>query len=105
MKQQSLQDKAHYRKFKKRNRKDLSYDEIEQLLAAAREPYRLHKDIATQFKVSANLVGQLVKESRVKPEKIHRIQAEEILVARKKQVIEDAATALLAANKQFVCIQ
>ena len=33
-------------KLKKRHRKDLSIEEIEEILEAAKQPYRLHKDIA-----------------------------------------------------------
>ena len=39
-------------------------------MAATKEPHRLYKDIAKQFKISAILVGKLVKESQVKPEKL-----------------------------------
>ena len=36
-------------KFKKRHRKDLTYDEIQQVLEAAKVPYMLHKDFAQEY--------------------------------------------------------
>ena len=76
LRHQSQQDKAHCRKYKKRSRKDLSYEEIEQVIAATKQPYLLHKDIAQQFKIPAILVSRLVKESQEKPEKLQQKQAE-----------------------------
>ena len=40
------QDSRAGRKFKKRHRKDLTADEIEEIIAASKEPYRIHADIA-----------------------------------------------------------
>ena len=80
----------------------MTSEEISQVLAATREPYRLHKDIARQFQIPASLVGRLVKEAELKPEKLQQHQANEILLARKKQVIEDATTTMLASNRPIV---
>ena len=63
LKRQRQHDRADCRKYKKRTRKDLSCDEIEELLNAAKEQHRLHKDLAQQFKIPPVLVGRLVKES------------------------------------------
>ena len=70
LKRQSKKDKAQYRKYKKRHRKDLSPEEIEAIVTAAKVPHRLHKDIAQEFKIPALLVGKLVKESNQEPEKL-----------------------------------
>ena len=51
------------------------------------------------------LVSRLVKESQESPEKLQQKQAEEVIVARKRQVIEDSATALLATNKPILRLQ
>jgi len=68
-------------------------------------PLSLHKDIAQQYRVPANLVGRLVKEARLQPEKIEKLQREELLSVRKRQVIEDAVTGMLAVNKPIARIQ
>ena len=72
MKHQALLDRGTCRKFKKRYRKDLTYEEITHILAAAKEPHKLHKDIAQQFHIPANLVGRLLKEADQKPEKLQQ---------------------------------
>ena len=98
-------ERAPCRKFKKRHRKDLSCKEIEEIVAATKAPLRLHKDIAQQYRVPANLVGRLAKEARLQPEKIEKLQTEELLSVRKRQVIEDAVTGMLAVNKPIARIQ
>ena len=54
-------------KYKKRHRKELSPEEIEAIVACTKEPYRLYKDIAQQFKISSDLVCRLVNESKMQP--------------------------------------
>ena len=56
-------------KLKKRHVKDLSLDEIDLIVSATKEPYRLHKDIAQQFRVSALLVSGLAREAEKNPQK------------------------------------
>ena len=46
LRQLSELERAPCRKFKKRCRKDLNSKEIAEIIAAAKEPFRLHKDIA-----------------------------------------------------------
>ena len=93
------------RKFKKRHRKDLNPDDIEAIVAAAKVPHRLHKDIANEFKVPAILVGQLVKESAEQPTKLDSFRAKLELNEQKKQVIESVTTDLLALNTPLVRVQ
>ena len=85
-------------KFKKRNRKDLTPEEIEAIVAAAKVPHRLHKDIALEHKVPAILVGRLVKESMEEPSKLETYRAKVRLNEHKKEVIEEMTTGLLSAN-------
>ena len=59
-------------KFKKRNRKDLSPEEIEEIVKATKQPYRMQKDIAQQFRITAHLVSGLVLESKRQPEKLKK---------------------------------
>ena len=93
------------RKYKKRHRKDLSPEDIEAIIAAAKVPHRLHKDIAQEFKIPAILVGKLVKESMKEPEKLEAYRTRLQQAEGKKQAIEEAATELLASNKPIVRIK
>ena len=98
-------DKGVCCKYKKRHRKDLTYEEITHILAAAKEPHKLQKDVAQQFHIPANLVGRLLKEAETKPEKLEQCQADEVLVARKKQGVEDVATVMLATTRPIMGIE
>lgn len=68
LKRQAQTDKAFYRKFKKRHRKDLSSEEIRQIVEAAKQPFKSHKDVAQEFKLTGQLVHVLVKEAEKRPE-------------------------------------
>jgi len=46
LKQQTRRDQVWKRKYKKRHRKDLTIEELEAIVAATRQPHRLHVDIA-----------------------------------------------------------
>ena len=98
LKQRVKKDKALCCRYKKRHRKDLTADEVEAIVAATKEPYRLHKDIAQQFHVSAILVGRLAKEAARKPGMVETWRNEDQYEERKKLAIEEAATDMLAAN-------
>ena len=56
--------------YKKRRRRTLSPDEVAEIVAATKEPYRMHADVARQYRVSSQLVGTLVRESVRQPEKL-----------------------------------
>lgn len=58
------------RTYRKRPRRELSPEEIERIVAATKQPYCTQKDVAKQFRVTAILVRQLVKEAKQKPEKL-----------------------------------
>ena len=65
----------------------------------------MNKDIAQQFHIPVNLVGRLLKETNQMPEKLQLCLADEILVARKKQVVEDVATVMLVTTSPIVRIE
>ena len=77
-------------------------EEVEAIIKAAKEPYRLHKDIAQKFRVSSQLVGGLVRDSVKCPEKLaalHQRVKDDVV---KKDAIEEAATRMLSINKPIV---
>ena len=83
----------------------MSVEEIEAIVAAAREPFRLHKDIAQKFRVPALLVSGLVKEAEKQPEKLQAKRENEILEEKKRMAIEDAVIELLNSNKPISRVQ
>ena len=105
MKAQAKKEKAMCKRFKKRHRKDLTPEEIEDIVAASKMSHRLHKDIAKDFKVPAILVGKLVKESLDEPRRLEAYRAKLQLDQEKKQAIEDVTTRMLAANKPIIRLQ
>ena len=46
LRKQRVEDQVWSCKFKKRKRRDLTVAEIEGIVSACKEPYRLHKDVA-----------------------------------------------------------
>ena len=46
LKRWSRQEAAPCKKFKKRYRKDLSSKEVQEIIDASKQPFKLHKDIA-----------------------------------------------------------
>ena len=48
----------------------MTISEIEAIVAATKEPFRLQKDVAQTFRVSAQLVSVLAREAIKKPEKL-----------------------------------
>ena len=57
--------------YRPRRRKHLTIEEQEQILNAHMIPWMTQQDVARQFRVTAQLVRDLVRESRHQPEKLH----------------------------------
>ena len=70
LKQQGDRDKGMGTKLRKRHRRELSADEIADIVAATRKPYHKIKDVALQHRVTPSLVGRLVKDVEKDPEMI-----------------------------------
>ena len=70
-------EKVKCRHFKKRHRKDLSPDEIDQIVEATKRPFCMLKYVALQFQITRDLVSSLAKEALKNPEKLekHRLRA------------------------------
>ena len=90
---------------KKRHRKDLSAEEIEEIVAATKEPFRLHKDVAEQFRIPAQLVSGLAREAEKKPEKLQQKRNREHIEEQKRAAIEESVSLMLKANKPIVRAQ
>ena len=64
LKEQADEERRICRRLKKRRRRDLSPDEIDAIVEATKQPYKLQKDVAKQYNVNRKLVGALVRESK-----------------------------------------
>ena len=60
LKKWRIEDKGLCRKYKKRHRKDLTPEEIDEIIRVASEPFALHKVIAQRFHITQQLVFCLV---------------------------------------------
>ena len=56
------------RKYKKRHKKDLTADEVDAIVEATKQPFRLQKDVAQQFRISIDLVSSLSRDAVKRPE-------------------------------------
>ena len=105
MKQQRQKDCVFKTRFKKRHRKDLTVEEVEDIIEATKQPYRLHNDVAKEFRVSHQLVSRLYQESLKGSKKIEDQIEREELDNRKRLAVEDAVTSFLFINKPIVRAQ
>ena len=84
---------------KKRQRKDLTPDEIEEIVAATNKPYHRYEDVAQKYRITNQLVTVLVRESKKKPDAIKEQRSRIMKVQRKREAIEETVTSLLSSNK------
>ena len=104
LRQQAKYEKGPNNRLKKRRRKDLTPDEIEEVVAATDKPFHRYQDVAQQYRISIQLVSVLVQESKKKPEALidqrKRIQKTQ----RKRDAIEHTVSTLLWNNKPIYSI-
>ena len=98
MKRQRMIEDAPQRYSKRRHLKDLDEAEVKDIIAATRLPYNFHKDVAKQYRISAKLVGDLVRESEKHPERLEARWQRRRLREEKKDAVEDVAVSLLNRN-------
>ena len=82
----------------------MSAAEVDDIISAVQQPYRNYDDVAKQYKVTAQLVGRLVRTAKKQPEKISALQQREEDLQVKKDAIEDAATQMLAINRPITSL-
>ena len=104
LQKQAHNEKGPNNKLKKRKRKDLSPDEIETIVAATKKPFHMYKDVAEQYRISAQLVLILVQESEKKPEKIKQLRSRNQKVQRKREAVEHTVSNMLWNNKPIYSI-
>ena len=74
LREQADKERGASSKLKKRHRKLLSADEIEQIVAACKEPFATQQVVAKKFRVTPSLVCRLFKESVEKPEALQQLR-------------------------------
>ena len=105
MRRQAEEERRIKRRQKKRRRRDLSADEIDAIVEATRQPYKLQKDVAFQYQITAQLVHELVKESENEPQKQVALREKTALSERKKLAIEEVAAGMLERSKPILHIE
>ena len=72
LREMSVVENATCRISKKRHLKNLSEAEVDEIIAASKQPGWLMKDIAQKFRIEPQLVGKLCREAVRKPEERER---------------------------------
>ena len=88
--------------YKKRHLKNLTDEEVEEIIAASKKPGWFRTDIAQKYRVPVNLVNKLCKEAEQQPEKIDARRRREQLQEMKKDMIEEITTDILKTSKPIV---
>ena len=105
MKEQANKEKGAGNKLKKRHRKYLSAEEIEDIVDATLEPFGTHHVVAQKFRVTPSLVGRLVREPIKKPEVLQKLRERVGATKEKKEAVEMAVTKMLKSDKPIVRVQ
>ena len=85
-----LRETVPCRQYRSRHRKLLSVSEQEKIVDEYVSKYFSQKEIARRFRVTVQLVRDLVKESRKKPEKLRLAKEQEKKMTEKRYAIKDA---------------
>ena len=80
----------------------MTVEDVEAIVAAAKQPFNHHKEVAKLYRVPAQLVSGLVKEAEKKPEKLNQYREKELLHEQKRQAIEAATASMLQTNRPIV---
>lgn len=102
LKELRLIESAPCKYYKKRHLKNLTDEEVEEIIAAAKKPGWFRTDIAQKYRVPVSLVNKLCKEAEKQPEKMEARRRREQLQEEKKDVIEEITTDILKASKPIV---
>ena len=73
----------------------MSEVEVDEIIALAKQPGWLHKDIAWKFRVSPILVSRICTEAQKKPEKMLARRQQRQLLEDKKDAIFDVTEDIL----------
>ena len=80
----------------------MSVEDVEAIVAAAKQPFNHHKEVAKLYRVPARLVSGLVKEADKKPDKLNQYREKILLHEQKRQAIEAATASMLQTNRPIV---
>ena len=105
MRQLRRKERAPQGRFKKRHLKDLSEEEVDEIISMSKQPGWLQRDIAQKFCVPRKLVGILCKEAEVRPEKRAARRQQKQLLEEKLDAIEDITNDILKSGQPIVRAQ
>ena len=100
-----LIDSAPCKYFKKRHLKNLTDEEVEEIIAATKKPGWFRTDIAQKHRIPVGLVNKLSKEAEKRPDKIEARQQRKQFHDEKKDMIEEITTDILKTSKPIVRAQ
>jgi transposase-like protein len=87
------------RQYKARHRSSLSAAEQQEIVEAYADQYVPQKEVARRFRVSPQLVGSLVRDSKKKPEKLRAVKEKEKRLAEEKRAIQSAIAGMQRSRK------
>ena len=105
LKQQGDRDKGMGTKLRKRHRRELSADEIADIVAATKKPYCQIKDVALQHRVTPGLVGRLVKDAEKNSQMIQQLRDQVEMLQQKRDAVEQSVVKMLVHDKPIVRAQ
>jgi len=105
LREQRLVDRVPCRNFKKRHLKDLSEQEVDDIVALTQQPGWLKKNVAQKYRVSDMLISRICREAEREPEKMLRRRGRRQLQEDKKDSIENVVGSMLQANVPIVRAQ
>jgi hypothetical protein len=95
-------DSAPCRRYKKRRLRELSDEEVAEIIADSQRPGWLKKDIAQKYRVTPDLVSKLCKEAAQQPEKMTARRQLKQVLAEKTEAIAEVTTNILKTGTPIV---
>ena len=77
LKQRIMNEQSPCLKYKKRHRKDLSHEEIINIVQLSQQSFNPHQEIARKHRISVSLVHRLVQDAIKSPSKIEALADKE----------------------------
>ena len=78
---------------------------MEEILAATKQPMKLHKDIAQEHQIPANLVSRLARQAEQQDDMLEKHKRRKLADERNREAIEEITTDMLARNAPIMRIQ
>ena len=87
------------RQYRPRRRKDLTLDEQREIINSYNSKYLPQKEIARQFRVTVQLVRDLLDDEKKKPEKLRERKEREKRTAMQEEAVQQAIRSMQQERK------